>query len=433
MPAAVRRWQHPRRPVPGRRGGCPAGRRRDARAAGRGAQVDRLAERLGPACVRALRGRGRRHGHAFGRGHPRAQRDRSHHLRQRRRGGGRAWCEVPARPLAGLGERCVGITMLGQTTPGVMRVREALIEAGQEPVIFHANGVGRAGDGEADRVGCARRGHRLHPLGAGQLPARRHPCHGPDRLRVAGATGCPRSSCPAASTSSIRARASSCPSAIAARKSYFHNPVATLVRLSTRRGDRARPDGCRALERGARARPGRRTHGGLLARRRRGRRPLGPGGRPRVRGRAAGTRCDPTSPSSRSTRTWTTRTSPNWSQSDTCPSPGARPCRMTDAPSPTACSTSPHPTSLGSRSGRTSSWCRSAPASSTVRTSRSGRTRSPRSRSRGAPPRRPTCPTRRRSGPATHRSTCASRSPASAPSPCARPRSTRSCTTSRAR
>ena len=30
------------------------------------------------------------------------------------------------RPIGRLGERCVGITMLGHTTPGVMRVRQAL-------------------------------------------------------------------------------------------------------------------------------------------------------------------------------------------------------------------------------------------------------------------------------------------------------------------
>ena len=41
-----------------------------------------------------------------------------------------------------LGERTVGVTMLGQTTPGVMVLREKLLEAGHAPVIFHANGVG---------------------------------------------------------------------------------------------------------------------------------------------------------------------------------------------------------------------------------------------------------------------------------------------------
>src|SRR6478736_7428901 len=45
-------------------------------------------------------------------------------------------------PLGALGEHCVGVTMLGQTTPGVMRLRDHLARAGHEPVIFHANGVG---------------------------------------------------------------------------------------------------------------------------------------------------------------------------------------------------------------------------------------------------------------------------------------------------
>ena len=36
------------------------------------------------------------------------------------------------RPVTDLGERCVGITMLGQTTPGVMRVREVLLD-----MLFH--------------------------------------------------------------------------------------------------------------------------------------------------------------------------------------------------------------------------------------------------------------------------------------------------------
>ena len=46
------------------------------------------------------------------------------------------------RPLQDLGGRSVGITMLGHTTPAVMRIRTALEQAGHEPVIFHANGVG---------------------------------------------------------------------------------------------------------------------------------------------------------------------------------------------------------------------------------------------------------------------------------------------------
>src|SRR5260370_33891421 len=46
------------------------------------------------------------------------------------------------RSPAGLGGRRVGVTMLGQTTPGVMHLRDALERAGWETVIFQANGVG---------------------------------------------------------------------------------------------------------------------------------------------------------------------------------------------------------------------------------------------------------------------------------------------------
>ncbi|HWC32656.1 MAG TPA: Tm-1-like ATP-binding domain-containing protein, partial [Actinomycetota bacterium] len=46
------------------------------------------------------------------------------------------------RPVQDLGQRTVGITMLGHPTPAVMRIRAALEEADHEPVVFHANGVG---------------------------------------------------------------------------------------------------------------------------------------------------------------------------------------------------------------------------------------------------------------------------------------------------
>ena len=44
--------------------------------------------------------------------------------------------------VGGLGAATIGITMLGQTTPGVMRLRDRLSEAGLDSVVFHANGVG---------------------------------------------------------------------------------------------------------------------------------------------------------------------------------------------------------------------------------------------------------------------------------------------------
>jgi uncharacterized protein (UPF0261 family) len=135
------------------------------------------------------------------------------------------------RPVTELGERSVGITMLGQTTPGVMRVREVLLEAGQEPVIFHANGVGgpamehliEAGalDGVIDYTLSELANSLLDGLHA----------TGPDRLRVAGARGLPQVVVPGCVDFFNQGAPETVPAEYRARKSYYHNPVATLVRL----------------------------------------------------------------------------------------------------------------------------------------------------------------------------------------------------------
>ena len=73
----------------------------------------------------AVRGRERRDGHALGGRHPRpATRSRARSSTTRRRRS-RAWCATAGGAVGDLGERCVGITMLGQTTPGVMRAARA--------------------------------------------------------------------------------------------------------------------------------------------------------------------------------------------------------------------------------------------------------------------------------------------------------------------
>ena len=64
---------------------------------------------------------------------------------------------------------------------------------------------------------------------------------GPDRLRVAGRLGLPQVVVPGC----VRLlqpgrRATPCRERYRDRKTYFHNPVATLVRLDARRGGRAR-------------------------------------------------------------------------------------------------------------------------------------------------------------------------------------------------
>jgi uncharacterized protein (UPF0261 family) len=135
------------------------------------------------------------------------------------------------RAVGELGEKCVGITMLGQTTPGVMRVRDALVAAGHEPVIFHANGVG--GPAMEHLIEAGALGgvidYTLSEL-ANSLLDGIH-ATGPDRLRVAGRHGIPQVVVPGCVDFFNQGPRDSLPERYRARKSYFHNPVATLVRL----------------------------------------------------------------------------------------------------------------------------------------------------------------------------------------------------------
>jgi uncharacterized protein (UPF0261 family) len=136
------------------------------------------------------------------------------------------------RPVSGLGRRSVGITMLGQTTPGVMRLREVLIEGGREPVIFHANGVG--GPAMEQLVESNALGgvidYTLSEL-ANSLLDGIH-ATGPDRLRVAGRHGLPQVVVPGCVDFFNQGPRSELPERYRSRKTYFHNPVATLVRLT---------------------------------------------------------------------------------------------------------------------------------------------------------------------------------------------------------
>ena len=134
--------------------------------------------------------------------------------------------------LGTLGEHCVGITMLGQTTPGVMRLREALVRAGHEPVIFHANGVG----GPAMEHLCeggALQGVVDYTLSevANSLKDGIH-ATGPERLTVAGRVGLPQVVVPGCVDFFNQGPRDTLPVQYRSRKTYFHNPVATLVRLS---------------------------------------------------------------------------------------------------------------------------------------------------------------------------------------------------------
>jgi uncharacterized protein (UPF0261 family) len=140
------------------------------------------------------------------------------------------------RPVTELGERCVGITMLGQTTPGVMRVREVLLEAGLEPVIFHANGVG--GPAMEHLIEAGALGgvidYTLSEL-ANSLLDGIH-ATGPDRLCVAGRRGIPQVVVPGCVDFFNEGPRDELPERYSGRKTYFHNPVATLVRLTSEEG-----------------------------------------------------------------------------------------------------------------------------------------------------------------------------------------------------
>jgi uncharacterized protein (UPF0261 family) len=135
-----------------------------------------------------------------------------------------------------LGERTVGVTMLGQTTPGVMVLREKLLEAGHAPVIFHANGVGGPAMEKLAAVGALAGivDYTLSEL-ANSLMDGVH-ATGPDRLRVAGRRGLPQVVVPGCCDFFNQGAPHTLPERFRGRKSYYHNPVATLVRLSVQEG-----------------------------------------------------------------------------------------------------------------------------------------------------------------------------------------------------
>ncbi len=134
--------------------------------------------------------------------------------------------------LGTLGEHCVGITMLGQTTPGVMRLRAVLERAGHEPVIFHANGVGGPAMEHLCEEGALQGvvDYTLSEL-ANSLMDGIHST-GPERLTVAGRLGLPQVVVPGCVDFFNQGPRHTVPERYRDRKSYFHNPVATLVRLT---------------------------------------------------------------------------------------------------------------------------------------------------------------------------------------------------------
>lgn len=135
------------------------------------------------------------------------------------------------RPVTQLGGRSVGITMLGHTTPAVMRIRAALERAGHDPVIFHANGVGGPAMEKLASAGALTGvvDYTLSEVANAMLGGLH--ATGAERLTVAGSHGLPQVVVPGCVDFFNQGARDTVPEQYRARKSYYHNPVATLVRL----------------------------------------------------------------------------------------------------------------------------------------------------------------------------------------------------------
>ena len=129
-------------------------------------------------------------------------------------------------------QRRVAITMLGQTTKGVMAVRDALLRHDIESVIFHANGVGGQAMEELAAEGIFEGviDYTTNEL-AGEIQHGFHDA-GPDRLRRIGRLGLPQVVVPGGIDFATHGRPDAIPPAVQGRPEYFHNPEFTLVRTS---------------------------------------------------------------------------------------------------------------------------------------------------------------------------------------------------------
>lgn len=129
------------------------------------------------------------------------------------------------------GKARVGITMLGQTTPGATVLAKDLEDAGLEPIIFHANGVG----GPAmDQLACdgALQGvidFTLSELANSAFDGLH--ATAPDRMTAAVAARLPLLVVPGATDFFNQGPRDTVPAKYDQRQQYAHNPVATLVRV----------------------------------------------------------------------------------------------------------------------------------------------------------------------------------------------------------
>jgi uncharacterized protein (UPF0261 family) len=125
----------------------------------------------------------------------------------------------------------VAVTMLGNTTKGVMIVKDLLEACGYEAVIFHSNGVGGPAMEELIAQGMFvgvidyTTDELADPLLGGYHAA-------PGRLEQAGALGLPQVVVPGCVDFAVFGPRHTVPEALRDRPAYYHNPEFTLVRLN---------------------------------------------------------------------------------------------------------------------------------------------------------------------------------------------------------
>lgn len=129
-------------------------------------------------------------------------------------------------------QRRIGITMLGQTTKGVMVVRDVLAAHRYEAVIFHANGVGGPAMEELAEQGLF---DGVIDFTTNELSGEiQHGFHdaGPERLTRVGRLGLPQVVVPGGIDFATHGKTESIAAHLKGRPEYYHNPEFTLVRTS---------------------------------------------------------------------------------------------------------------------------------------------------------------------------------------------------------
>ena len=130
------------------------------------------------------------------------------------------------------GDHLVGITMLGNTTRGIMHAKPLLEAAGFEPVIFHSSGIGGRAMEDLAKEGVFSgiidyTTNEVFEDIIGGLQAGA----GPERLSVAARLGIPQVVCPGSTDFFDWATSDPMPAEWSDRITYLHSPSIKLMRL----------------------------------------------------------------------------------------------------------------------------------------------------------------------------------------------------------